>query len=179
MGSPMQNTAGTSSTASVSDPAVVATGGFTVAATEGLSSGSQTVATFTDPGGPEATGDYSATIDWGDGSTTAGSLTFAGAPGDPAGTFSVLGSHTYATPGDHPLRVTIRHESAVAVTVPGSTAIDELPVVYREVLLLCELEEMQYQEIAATLGVPVGTVMSRLSRARRALQEIAWRLQRK
>lgn len=57
-------------------------------------------------------------------------------------------------------------------------AMDELPVVYREVLLLCEFEEMQYQEIAATLGVPMGTVMSRLSRARRALQEIAWRLQK-
>ncbi len=48
-------------------------------------------------------------------------------------------------------------------------AIAELPVPFREILLLCEVEEMSYQEIAATLAIPMGTVMSRLSRARRAL----------
>jgi len=50
-------------------------------------------------------------------------------------------------------------------------ALQRLPVAYREVLLLCEVEEMSYQEISATLGVPMGTVMSRLSRARKALGE--------
>ena len=49
------------------------------------------------------------------------------------------------------------------------TAMDELPVHFREVLLLCEVEEMSYQEIAETLSVPIGTVMSRLSRARKTL----------
>src|SRR3954469_360462 len=48
-------------------------------------------------------------------------------------------------------------------------AIEELAVSYREVLLLCDVEEMSYQEIAATLGIPIGTVMSRLSRGRGAL----------
>jgi RNA polymerase sigma-70 factor (ECF subfamily) len=47
---------------------------------------------------------------------------------------------------------------------------ERLPVAYREVLLLCEVEEMSYQEIASTLGIPIGTVMSRLSRARKALR---------
>ena len=49
-------------------------------------------------------------------------------------------------------------------------AIEELAVPYREVLLLCDVEEMSYQEIATTLAIPIGTVMSRLSRARRALR---------
>jgi RNA polymerase sigma-70 factor, ECF subfamily len=49
-------------------------------------------------------------------------------------------------------------------------ALARLAVPYREILLLCEFEEMSYQEIAATLAIPIGTVMSRLSRARRALR---------
>jgi DNA-directed RNA polymerase specialized sigma24 family protein len=40
---------------------------------------------------------------------------------------------------------------------------------FREILLLCEVEEMSYQEIAETLSIPIGTVMSRLSRARKML----------
>jgi RNA polymerase sigma-70 factor (ECF subfamily) len=51
------------------------------------------------------------------------------------------------------------------------TAMDALPVHFREVLLLCEVEEMSYQEIAEALSIPIGTVMSRLSRARKALRE--------
>ena len=51
-------------------------------------------------------------------------------------------------------------------------AIAELPLHFREILLLCEVEEMSYQEIAETLVIPQGTVMSRLSRARAALREL-------
>jgi RNA polymerase sigma factor (sigma-70 family) len=50
-------------------------------------------------------------------------------------------------------------------------AIDNLPVHYRETLLLCEVEEMSYQEIASILSIPTGTVMSRLARARKAVRE--------
>jgi RNA polymerase sigma-70 factor, ECF subfamily len=39
----------------------------------------------------------------------------------------------------------------------------------REIILLCEVEEMSYREIAETLSIPIGTVMSRLSRARKML----------
>src|SRR5271169_3807604 len=49
-------------------------------------------------------------------------------------------------------------------------ALTELPVHFREILLLCEVDEMSYQEIAETLAIPAGTVMSRLSRARKALR---------
>lgn len=50
-------------------------------------------------------------------------------------------------------------------------ALDGLSVQFREVILLCDVEEMSYQEIAETLAIPIGTVMSRLSRARRAMRE--------
>jgi RNA polymerase sigma-70 factor (ECF subfamily) len=58
-------------------------------------------------------------------------------------------------------------------------ALEQLPVAYREVLLLCEVEEMSYQEISATLAIPMGTVMSRLSRARRALRDSVQTMQQK
>jgi RNA polymerase sigma-70 factor (ECF subfamily) len=51
-------------------------------------------------------------------------------------------------------------------------AIAELPVKARDILLLCEVEEMSYQDIAETLSIPIGTVMSRLSRSRKALRDI-------
>jgi len=51
-----------------------------------------------------------------------------------------------------------------------ATALHKLPVEQREILLLVALEEMTYDEVAATLGLPLGTVMSRLSRARQKLR---------
>jgi RNA polymerase sigma-70 factor (ECF subfamily) len=50
------------------------------------------------------------------------------------------------------------------------SALESLPVKFREIVLLCDLEEMTYQEIGETLGIPIGTVMSRLSRARKAMR---------
>ena len=51
-------------------------------------------------------------------------------------------------------------------------AIDSLPDEFREVLVLRELEELSYKQIATVLKVPLGTVMSRLARGRAKLQEI-------
>jgi len=51
-------------------------------------------------------------------------------------------------------------------------ALEKLPVKFREIVLLCDLEEMSYQEIGETLGIPIGTVMSRLSRARKAMRAL-------
>jgi RNA polymerase sigma-70 factor (ECF subfamily) len=49
-------------------------------------------------------------------------------------------------------------------------ALAELPAEYREVLVLRELEQLSYREIANIAGIPLGTVMSRISRARQQLQ---------
>lgn len=51
-------------------------------------------------------------------------------------------------------------------------AIARLPADQRAVLLLVTLEEMSYEEVARTLGIPIGTVMSRLSRAREKLRSM-------
>jgi RNA polymerase sigma factor (sigma-70 family) len=50
-----------------------------------------------------------------------------------------------------------------------AAAIDALPVVFREALVLREVQSLSYGEIAAVLDVPIGTVMSRLARARKLL----------
>lgn len=58
-------------------------------------------------------------------------------------------------------------------------ALGSLQPIYREVLVLREIEEMSYREIAEVTGVPAGTVMSRLSRARGELREAYMTLSRK
>jgi RNA polymerase sigma-70 factor (ECF subfamily) len=49
--------------------------------------------------------------------------------------------------------------------------IEDLPLEFREAIVLREIEELSYKEISGIVGVPVGTVMSRLARARKRLQE--------
>ena len=53
-----------------------------------------------------------------------------------------------------------------------NAAIAALPPAFREVIVLRELEEMSYEDIARVAGIPVGTVMSRLSRARASLRDL-------
>jgi RNA polymerase sigma-70 factor (ECF subfamily) len=65
-----------------------------------------------------------------------------------------------------PELVLLRSESEETVFA----ALDSLPVGFREIILLSEVEEMSYREIAQVLDVPLGTVMSRLSRARASLR---------
>jgi Ca2+-binding RTX toxin-like protein len=126
--------------ATVSDPAVVATGGFNFIAVEGVPSATQTVATFTDPGGAEVVTDYSAMIDWGDGTApTPGALNLS------SGVYTVMGAHTYASglglPDDFgnsfcdagpphynkPITVTISHESAPTSVANSSATISLAP----------------------------------------------------
>jgi len=58
-------------------------------------------------------------------------------------------------------------------------ALEDLPVGFREVLVMRELEDLSYKEIASVAGIPIGTVMSRLSRGREMLkQALEQRLER-
>jgi RNA polymerase sigma factor (sigma-70 family) len=62
----------------------------------------------------------------------------------------------------------IRLDSQAAL----QTALEQLDPTLREALLLCDVEEMKYRDIALILDIPIGTVMSRISRARRALRQL-------
>jgi RNA polymerase sigma factor (sigma-70 family) len=75
-----------------------------------------------------------------------------------------LGDADHGTSAD-PLVGLARQEEAIHLR----EAIAQLPVEYREVLILRELEELSYRQIATIVGCPIGTVMSRLSRARNEL----------
>ncbi len=58
-----------------------------------------------------------------------------------------------------------------------TNALEKMPALFREVIVLRELEGLSYKEIAAVADVPIGTIMSRLARARRQLQtEVARQL---
>jgi len=83
-----------------------------------------------------------------------------------------------AGPAEPPPFATARHEPADGALDPEARllqqdaagrvreALEQLPHDFREVLVLREFEEMSYKEIASVVGVPIGTVMSRLARAR-------------
>jgi len=66
------------------------------------------------------------------------------------------------------LRSELENQEALAAL---RKAIGSLPVVYREVLALCDLEELDYAQAAQALAIPIGTVRSRLHRARALLME--------
>ncbi|TMQ35387.1 MAG: DUF4214 domain-containing protein [Planctomycetota bacterium] len=73
--------------------------GTPLATTEGQAL-SGTVATFRDPGSPDPASEFAATIDWGDGTTTAGTISGS------AGNYTISGNHTYADEGTHSATVT-------------------------------------------------------------------------
>ncbi len=73
--------------------------------------------------------------------------------------------HGQPNPEDNPEWLALRADDQHCV----DAAIERLPVEFREVVVLRELEDMSYKEIATVLAIPVGTVMSRLARGRRLL----------
>jgi RNA polymerase sigma-70 factor (ECF subfamily) len=72
-----------------------------------------------------------------------------------------------APAADEPPSIAMRNADRQRI----NAAIASLPVVYREVLLLRELEDFSYKEIARIVDIPMGTVMSRLARARGLLHQ--------
>ncbi|HEX3350028.1 MAG TPA: sigma-70 family RNA polymerase sigma factor [Acetobacteraceae bacterium] len=73
--------------------------------------------------------------------------------------------HEPVDPADDPEDALVRVQAHDTL----AKALDALPVELRECVVLRELEEMSYRDIARVTGVPIGTVMSRLWRARREL----------
>ncbi|HEV3079835.1 MAG TPA: IPT/TIG domain-containing protein, partial [Gemmataceae bacterium] len=106
------------------DPAVSATGiNFSPGEAQ---FGTNDVATFTDPGGAEANdgSHYSATIDWGDNSSSSGFISFSGTLGSKADAFTVTGSHNYSEEGSYQVTTTINHEGIITTTTSMATVAD-------------------------------------------------------
>jgi RNA polymerase sigma-70 factor (ECF subfamily) len=76
-------------------------------------------------------------------------------------------THSGTATDRHPETDAVQGDQRAAVR----RAIDQLPPEFREAIVLRELEGLSYKEISDVAGVPVGTVMSRLSRARTRLQQ--------
>ena len=75
--------------------------------------------------------------------------------------------HSPATPGASPEAMLLEGADRESLR----KALEDLPVEFREALILRELEGLSYKEIADVAGIPLGTVMSRLARARRLLEQ--------
>ena len=78
------------------------------------------------------------------------------------------------------LEDTVRDQDSMAAAPPVPqeirdenilAALDKLPLAFREIVVMADIEEFSYKEIADTLKLPLGTVMSRLSRGRKLLRE--------
>lgn len=75
--------------------------------------------------------------------------------------------------GEESLEETLPYEPPIAEELKDEdvlAALNEIPAEFREAVLLADVQEFAYKEIAETLNVPVGTVMSRLSRGRKHLR---------
>jgi hypothetical protein len=106
-------------TANIADANVVASAVTSPVLTlpTGANTGTIKLATFTDPGGAEPLADYSASIDWGDGHTSAGSIAFL------SGVFTVSGSHTYTSASTYSPQITISHEASTPQVVTDTNRV--------------------------------------------------------
>jgi hypothetical protein len=108
-------------TLQVLDAPLTAATGVNLSAPEGASTGTVVVAAFTDPGGSEAIGNYSAVITWGDTDGSGHPLSSPGTIVDlGGGHFQVQGSHTYADEGTYNMSVAITHDALAPVIATGT-----------------------------------------------------------
>ena len=71
------------------------------------------------------------------------------------------------SPANNPEKLLLKNLDARIVT----GCVEALPLEFREIVVMREMEELSYKEIAAASGLPIGTVMSRLARARKRLED--------
>lgn len=77
-------------------------------------------------------------------------------------------SETFSTDAPNPEEVTLRRERERLLR----NALGELPVNFREAVVLCDIEGLTYEEIATALDVNIGTVKSRIARGREELRKV-------
>jgi hypothetical protein len=112
------NKATVASTANVAENDVLAPTPSTISATEGKAATGLTVATFTDNNPSAAASDFTASIDWGDQTTSAGTITLTG------GVFSVTDNHTYADEGSYSIKITIKDDGAGTASANVTSTVD-------------------------------------------------------
>ena len=88
-------------------------------------------------------------------------------------------SHAHETSFEEepPLQMADRSEQILSRELLFSevrAAVDSLPSLWREIILMRDIEGLSYAQIAAALDCPIGTVMSRLARARAAVRQLLW-----
>ena len=138
----------------------------TFSATTGVGFNNAVVATFTDSYGANPAGDFGATINWGDGTTTGGAVIAGG------GTFTVEGSHTYATPGVDTVSVTLADDApGTATATATSTACVTGGVLSSNMVLSSATEGVA---LAATTTVATFTDSNPSDLASGFTAEIAW-----
>jgi RNA polymerase sigma factor (sigma-70 family) len=79
---------------------------------------------------------------------------------------------TQAIDDDTPELATAPTQGERLAVLDLQAALDQLPIEQKEIVLLVALEDMAYADVAKTLGIPIGTVMSRLSRGRERLRAL-------
>jgi hypothetical protein len=111
------NSATASGSAAVADAALTAGQPASISGTEGLTF-SGTIGAFSDANPGATTADFTATINWGDASTSPGAVS-----GPAGGPFSVSGSHTYLEEGNYAIGVTVGDDGGSTVTLSGSATV--------------------------------------------------------
>ncbi len=106
-------------TTAVGEPGLFLTGGASFSPQEFAALSNVTLATFTHAQGVEPGGDFTAKVDWGDGTTSAATVSQSGL------TYSVVGSHTYNHEGNYSIKVSVSEDGGAAASTTSSATVGE------------------------------------------------------